>query len=112
MWGRTYLKGNDYCRLFCPVKVNFVTVDELHQRGLTALGVQSIFQVEDSKQNYATIFKPDGTFRDDFQLYGELYLRSEEMMYELGSILSGPVLHESYLYFGSSNGKLYCLSFR
>ena len=109
---RSCIEGNDYCQVFCPVKVIFVTVDELHQRGLTALGVQSIFQVEDSKQNYATTLKPDGTFRDDFKLYGELYLRSEEMMYELGSILSDPVLHESDLYFGSSNGKLYCLSFR
>ncbi len=73
---------------------------------------QWTFQLEDSKQNYATIFKTDGSFRDDFQLYGEDYLRSEEMIHKLGSILSDPVLHDDHLFFGSSNGRVYRLSLR
>ncbi|WP_370476520.1 outer membrane protein assembly factor BamB family protein [Tamlana flava] len=67
------------------------------------------FQTDASKKNYSKIYKADGTFQDDFKLYGEDYLESEKMIHNLGSILSDPILHSNKLYFGSSDGNLYAL---
>jgi outer membrane protein assembly factor BamB len=70
------------------------------------------FQTEASKKNYSTIYKPDGTFVDDFELYGKDYLKSEKMIHDLGSILSDPVIHDNTLFFGSSDGNLYALKLK
>lgn len=67
------------------------------------------FQTDASKANYSKIYKADGTFQDDFVLYGKDYLESERMIHELGAILSDPVIHEDKLYFGSSDGNLYAV---
>lgn len=67
------------------------------------------FQTEASKENYNKIFNADGSFLNDFKLYGEDYLKSEKMIHELGSILSDPVVHDDKLFFGSSDGYLYAL---
>lgn len=70
------------------------------------------FQTDASKENYSKIYKADGTFLDEFELYGEDYLESEQMIHDLGSILSDPVIHNNKLYFGSSDGNLYALKLK
>jgi len=67
------------------------------------------FQTDASKTGYPGIFKEDGHFRDDFELYGADYLDSEKRIHALGSILSSMVVREDILYFGSSDGFLYAV---
>ena len=67
------------------------------------------FQTDASKSGYPGIFKEDGHFRDDFELYGADYLESEKRIHSLGSILSSMVVSEDILYFGSSDGCLYAV---
>ena len=70
------------------------------------------FQTEGRQKNYSKIYKPDGTFLDEFELYGKNYLESEKMIHNLGSILSDPIIHEGKLFFGSSDGNLYAIKLK
>lgn len=67
------------------------------------------FQTEGSRRNYDTVFKEDGTFRDDFKLYGADYDKTEKMILALGSVLSTPAVDEGVIYFGSRDGNLYAV---
>ena len=68
------------------------------------------FQTYASRDKWHTIFKPDGHFRDDFQLYGSNYLESEARIHSLGSVLSSPVIDQGVIYFGSSEGIMYAVN--
>lgn len=67
------------------------------------------YQTLASRTNYSQIFKPDGSFNDDFVLYGANYLDSERKIHTLGSVLSTPVIQDDVIYFGSSDGNLYAV---
>ncbi len=68
------------------------------------------FQTQSSKHNYHTIYDENGEFKKDFVLYGTDYETPENMIHDLGSILSSPVIEDEVIYFGSSDGHLYAVS--
>ena len=65
------------------------------------------FQAASSKRNYHTVYDEKGEFKEDFVLYGADNESPENMIHALGSILSGPVIKDGVIYFGSSDGHLY-----
>ena len=71
--------------------------------------VKWVFQTDGSKQNYAKVYSADDNFSPDFKLYGQDYLKSEETIHTLGSILGTPLIDKGYIYFGSSDGNFYCV---
>lgn len=71
--------------------------------------VNRLFQTEESKKQYSEIYNADNSFRSDFELYGKNYKASELKILSLGSILSTPLIENSNMYFGDSNGNIYGL---
>lgn len=71
-----------------------------------------LFQTNESRLRYATVFKPDDHFRDDFNLYGENMQQSEKAILNLGAILSSPLIENNSIYFGDANGFFYCVSLK
>lgn len=69
------------------------------------------YQTNGSKENYTKVYADDGKFRKDFELYGKNYLEAEQTIHSLGSILSTPVFDDNTIYFGSSDGGLYAVTF-
>ena len=51
----------------------------------------------------------DGTFRDDFKLYGDNLAASERQIPALGSILSTPCIANGIIYMSDSNESFYAL---
>jgi len=74
--------------------------------------IDSVFQTDESKQNYATVYDATDDFRKDFELYGEKADESEKKIMSLGSILSDPLVENDILYFGDANGIFYALSLK
>lgn len=68
-----------------------------------------LFQTAESKINYSNVFKEDGSFRDDFKLYQEDYLETEQKLLSLGSIVTKPLIVENVLYVGDVSGNFYAL---
>ena len=79
---------------------------------LVAQKTSWMFETEGAKQNGATWTKPDGTpnyeaaFASDF--YDDIVTGASKMM-TVGTILSSPVVVDSVIYFGSTDGNLYAL---
>ncbi len=71
--------------------------------------IVSSFQTDESNQRYPNIYKPNGEFRDDFELYGKETNESERKILSLGSILSDLVVENGIIYFGDANGNFYAL---
>ncbi|MBO9204800.1 MULTISPECIES: outer membrane protein assembly factor BamB family protein [Niastella] len=73
--------------------------------------LQWIFQTDESKRNYSTVYDSTGHFRKDFTLYGNdsLTLVGEQKIMKLGGILATPIVKEGVLYFGSADGYLYAV---
>jgi len=67
------------------------------------------FQTQESRAGYYQIYKADDTFRDDFILYGDDILKSEQQILSLGSILSSILIDNQTLYFGDANGHFYAI---
>jgi outer membrane protein assembly factor BamB len=70
---------------------------------------RAIFQTEESKKRYSTLYTSDDEFRKDFELYGKDYVANEKQILSLGSILSDPLVENQTLYFGDTNGFFYAL---
>jgi outer membrane protein assembly factor BamB len=70
------------------------------------------FQTDASRQNTATLEKPDGSpnyeavFQEDF--YDELVMGVHKML-AMGTFLSSPVVVDRVIYVGSADGYLYAL---
>jgi outer membrane protein assembly factor BamB len=71
--------------------------------------INSVFQTDESKIKYSSIYAADDSFRKDFTLYGENYKESESKILNLGSILSSPLVENHLVYFGDANGNFYAL---
>jgi len=71
--------------------------------------IQYRFRTAGSIENYSRVFDSNGKFHPDFQLYGRDYLESEKAIHALGSILSTPLVDGDKIYFGSSDGGVYCI---
>lgn len=69
------------------------------------------FQTNGSRKNYSTVFNQRGDFKKGFTLYGKDIIETERKIIDLGAILSTPVIDQNTIYFGSSDGTLYALSF-
>lgn len=67
------------------------------------------YQTRGSRSNYSKVYTAEGTFRDDFELYGKNYIESERILHTLGSVLSTPIIEDGHMYFGSSDGGVYCV---
>lgn len=69
------------------------------------------FQTAASNKHYATVYAPDGHFRKDFRLYGDDATNNaaEQLLYQLGAILSSPVVKNGVIYFGSTDGCMYAV---
>lgn len=68
-----------------------------------------IFQTEESKKRYHTLYGSNDEFRKDFELYGNNYVDAEKQILSLGSILSDPLVENQVVYFGDTNGFFYAL---
>ena len=69
----------------------------------------SIYQTEESKQRYSTLYNQNDEFRSDFELYGKETKQSEKKILSLGSILSDPKVEGNIIYFGDANGNFYAI---
>ncbi|HML86538.1 MAG TPA: hypothetical protein PKE52_15395, partial [Bacteroidales bacterium] len=67
----------------------------------------SIYQTEESKLRYSTLYNQNDEFRSDFELYGKETKQSEKKILSLGSILSDPKVEGNIIYFGDANGNFY-----
>lgn len=67
------------------------------------------FKTPASEKNKSKVYAADGRFRDDFKLYGDNIVETENMILNLGAILSTPVIENNILYFGSSDGYMYAV---
>ena len=67
------------------------------------------FETESFKDHRKKYFKPDGSYRDDIYSIIKSNEQFLDVECELGGIFSTPLIHENYLIFTSTNGKLYCL---
>ena len=67
------------------------------------------FQTDASKQGYTDLFQPTGGFKEDFTLYGEDWIGSENKILELGSFVGSPTIENNVLYIGDANGWLYAI---
>lgn len=83
-------------------KLYFVDPDTGH--------VKSVFQTEESKRGYLSIYNDKDEFRSDFKLYDENYREAEKRILSLGSIFSSPLVEEHTVFFGDANGFFYALS--
>jgi eukaryotic-like serine/threonine-protein kinase len=84
----------------------------LYGADITSGEIVAKFQTAGARRNHSSLFKEDGTFRDDFELYGKNFIESERIIHTLGSILSTPVKDGNNIYFGSSDGGLYSVNIR
>lgn len=82
-------------------KLYFVDPDTGH--------VKSVFQTEESKRGYLSIYNDKDEFRSDFNLYDENYHEAEKRILALGSIFSSPLVEEHTVFFGDANGYFYAL---
>jgi len=69
-----------------------------------------LFKTAASEKNYYSVYNEKDEFRADFELYGKDYLKSEEKIHSLGSVLCTPVIDNGIIYFGNSDGKFYAVS--
>lgn len=70
-----------------------------------------IFQTEESKTRYYSIYNKEDEFRIDFKLYDNIP-KSEKQILSLGSVLSDPLVEGHTVFFGDSNGYFYALSLK
>jgi len=91
--------------------VYFGSLDgKLYALDLSNGNIQWTFQTQASKTNWNQVFDRNNHLRKDlFQNPDATAQKVYSTIHSLGSILSTPVLHEGKLYFGSMNGKIYCL---
>lgn len=68
------------------------------------------FQTDGSRENYNLVYNAKGKFKEGFELYGKNYLESEKLIHSLGSILSTPLIEQSTVFFGSTDGNVYSVS--
>jgi outer membrane protein assembly factor BamB len=79
---------------------------------LSTMNVAWTFQTDGSRQNLATLTHADGSpkyeaaFTEDF--YDDMVAGLKKMM-TVGAILSSPVVADTVVYFGSTDGNLYAL---
>jgi eukaryotic-like serine/threonine-protein kinase len=73
--------------------------------------VEWVFQTDGSKKNYSSVYESDGNFRKDFTTFGDdsTARAGEQKVLNLGSIISSPVIKNSIVYFGSTDGNLYAV---
>ncbi len=73
--------------------------------------VKWTFQTNGSKKNYLQVYDSTGHFRKDFNLYGDdsTIRAGEEKIFDLGAIISSPVVRQDRIYFGSTDGSLYAV---
>ena len=79
---------------------------------LNQKSVAWFFQTDASKQNAAAISKPDGTVNYNAALTENFYdsvINGMEKLDSTGPVLSSPVIVDSVIYFGSSDGNVYAL---
>ena len=67
------------------------------------------YQTEASKDNYAKLYDENGNFIEGFDLYGNNMVANEKLILSLGSILSSPTITGNKIFFGSTDGNVYCL---
>ena len=67
------------------------------------------YRTDGNIDNRDNVYGTDGKFRTGFELYGKDYLDSERIIHTLGAILSTPVVKDNRIYFGSSDGGVYCV---
>lgn len=82
---------------------------KLYQIDPASGAIREVFQTDGSKHHYHRVYNDDGTFRDDFKLYGNDLAASERQILALGSILSTPCIVNGIIYVGDSNGCFYAL---
>lgn len=71
-----------------------------------------VFQSDENKKLYSSIYKGDDSFRSDFLLYGETMKAAEESerkILDLGSIISSPAVEGQNLFIGAANGYIYSI---
>jgi outer membrane protein assembly factor BamB len=71
------------------------------------------FQTEASKQNLAALSKPDGTpnyAAVATESFYDTMVTAVNKLYEVGMIVSSPVVVDSVIYFGSMDGNLYAIN--
>jgi outer membrane protein assembly factor BamB len=71
--------------------------------------INKVFQTESSRLKYASVYDSSGTFRKDFQLYGNDYLLGEKKLLSLGSFMASPLVYDDHLYIGSADGFFYSI---
>ncbi|MDP4274495.1 MAG: PQQ-binding-like beta-propeller repeat protein [Bacteroidota bacterium] len=74
--------------------------------------IEYTFQTYSSREKYPSIYRENGEFREDFQLYGSDMQGSEKKILDLGSILATPLIDEGVIYFGDSKGTFYALKLK
>lgn len=72
--------------------------------------IKSTFQTDESKLAYHTLFDDNDKLKAEINLYGPDYLKVEQSILALGSILCTPVIENQVLYFGDANGFFYALN--
>lgn len=82
---------------------------KLYQIDSASGTIREVFQTDGSKHHYHRVYNDDGTFRDDFKLYGDNLAASEKQILALGSILSTPRIVNGIIYVGDSNESFYAL---
>ena len=82
---------------------------KLYQIDPASGAIREVFQTDGSKYNYHRVYNDDGTFRDDFKLYGDNLAASERQILALGSILSTPCIANGIIYMSDSNESFYAL---
>ncbi len=71
--------------------------------------IEFVFQTDESKSNYANLFKSETSFADGVELYGPEARKVEEEILGLGAFLSSPIVDGDMLYIGDANGNFYGL---
>ncbi|HKL38561.1 MAG TPA: PQQ-binding-like beta-propeller repeat protein, partial [Bacteroidales bacterium] len=91
--------------------VYFGSLDgKIYALNLSNGNIQWSFQTKASKKNWPQVFDHNNQLRKDLiQNANGSAQKVYKKIHSLGSILSTPVLHEGKLYFGSMDGKIYCL---
>lgn len=74
--------------------------------------VEFMFQTNESRLKYHTVYNDKDVFKDDFKLYGSNMDQSEKNILALGAILSSPHIENNTLYFGDANGYFYAIRLR
>ena len=74
--------------------------------------IEFMFQTNESKSRYNTVYNADDKFKDGFTLYGNNTEEAERTIMELGAILSSPLIENNTLYFGDANGFFYAIKLK